>query len=119
MPANEASFSERYGYARPKEIIYRDDLAEKLRQPIIDILRESGRPKFLWERIERLFNRYGIEDWPPPAEPITLSKDEDDLDFIAVKRVLLRCEWFRLYDLLEDIFDQLYFHDTEIGRAHV
>jgi hypothetical protein len=113
--AKETSFSERHGLVRPQEILYRDELSEKLRQPIIDILRESGRATFLWERIERLFNRYGIADWPPPAEPITISQQENAPEFIAVKRVLLRCEWFRLYDLLEDIFDQMYFHDTELS----
>ncbi|MBZ5724188.1 MAG: hypothetical protein LAP87_04260 [Acidobacteriia bacterium] len=54
-----------------------------MRQPIIDILRRYSSAAFLWERIERLFNRYGIDDWPPPAEAITISKEEGDLDFIA------------------------------------
>jgi AbiJ N-terminal domain 4 len=27
---------------------------------------------------------------------------------------LLRCEWFRLYDLIEDLYSELDFHDTEL-----
>jgi hypothetical protein len=69
---------------------------------------------FLWERIEALFNPYGIEDWPPVGEPISVSKEEDTPEFVAVKRVLLRCNWFRLYDLIEDLFSHLDFHDTEL-----
>jgi AbiJ N-terminal domain 4 len=111
---NKASFSERQGFVRPREIVFRDDLPEKLRQPIIDIIRRYSSPAFLWERIERLFNRYGIDDWPPAPQPITISKEEDNLDFIAAKRVLLACEWFRLYDLIEDLFQQQDFHDSEL-----
>ena len=112
--ANEASFSQRQGYVRPKEIVYRDELPEKLRQPIIDILRRSFNWNFLWERIEALFNPYGIDEWPSTGQPKTISKEEDNPNFIAAKRVLLRCEWFRLYDLIEDLYGQLDFHDTEL-----
>jgi hypothetical protein len=35
-------------------------------------------------------------------------------DFIEIKRVLLGCEWFRLYDLIEDILQQLDFYDSEL-----
>jgi AbiJ N-terminal domain 4 len=113
---NQAPFSERQGYVRPREIVFRDDLPEKLRQPIINILRRSISADFLWERIERLFNPYGIDDWPKPAAPIPVAKEEDDPKFIAAKRVLLSCEWFRLYDLVEDIYQSLEFHDRELSE---
>jgi hypothetical protein len=112
--ASEASFSERQGYVRPREIIYRDGLPKKLRQPMINILRRSFNAAFLWERIERLLNPYGIEDWPAPAGPITILKEEDNPTFIRAKRVLLACPWFRIYELIEDLYGQLYFHDTEL-----
>lgn len=111
---NGGSFSQRQGYARPREIAYRDELPAKLRQPIIDILRCSFNSVFLWERIQALFNPYGIDDWPAGGEPIPVSKEEDRPEFIPTKRFLLRCEWFRIYDLIEDLFEQLDFHDREL-----
>lgn len=43
-----------------------------------------------------------------------LTRDEHP-DFAVIKRVLLGCEWFRLYDLIEDVFDQLSFYDSELA----
>jgi len=107
-------FSERHGYIRPKEIVFRDELPTKLREPIIKILRRYLPGAFLWERVERLFNRYGIDDWPPVKGALAISKEEDDPDFRAAKRVLLSCDWFRFYDVIEDVFQQLDFYDTEL-----
>jgi AbiJ N-terminal domain 4 len=109
-----ALFSQRQGYVRPKEIVYRDELPRRTpaahhRYPAALIQRA-----FLWERIEALFNPYGIDDWPPPGEPITILKEEDHPTFVAAQRILLRCEWFRLYDLIEDLYSQLDFHDIEL-----
>jgi AbiJ N-terminal domain 4 len=113
--ANRASFSKRQGYVRPKEIVFRDELPDELRQPIIDILWHSSSTAFLRERIDRLFNPYGIDELPKNMSGIFVSTEEHkDPDFIDIKRVLLGCEWFRLYDLIEDIFQQLDFHDNEL-----
>lgn len=114
--AKQASFSKRQGYVRPKGIVFRDELPDKLRQPIIDILRLSGSTAFLQERIERLFNPFGIDELPKCMTAISVSKEEREVpDFIDIKCVLLGCEWFRLYDLIEDILQQLVFHDTELA----
>ena len=103
--ANQASFSTRQGFVRPKEIVFRDELPDELRQPIIDILRHSNSTAFLRERIERLFNPYGIDELPKRMSPIFVSTEEHkDPNFIEIKRVLLGCEWFQLFDLIEDIF---------------
>lgn len=110
---DEGSFSQRQGYVRPREIVYRDELPPKLRQPLVDILQRSCGSRSLWERIERRFNPYGIDDWPTAGEPIPISKEEDPPEFINTKRVLLQCEWFRIYDLIEDLFRDLDFHDVE------
>lgn len=113
--ADQTSFSDRHGYLR-KDIVFRDDLSDELRQPVIDILRRSIPTPFLWERIGRLFNPYGLDPLPERPGPIPLvSEEENRTDFIAVKRVLLGCEWFQLYDLVEDIFQQLKFHDEELA----
>jgi hypothetical protein len=78
-------------------------------------LRLSVSTGFLWERLVEIFNPYGIEDWPQPGAPVTVSKEEDDPDFIAAKRVLLTCAWFHLYDLIEKIYRHMEFHDEELS----
>jgi len=108
------SFSERQGYSQPKEIRFRDELPVALRIPIFDILRRSVPSAFLWERIEKLFNPYGTDDWPQSSGPIAISRVEDTPELIGAKRVLVNCPWFRVYDIIEDIFDQLDFHDREL-----
>jgi hypothetical protein len=118
LMAKEALFSERQGYVGPREIVYRDELTYELRQPIIDILRRSVSREFLPERIESLFNPYGIDQLPRRDGPMIITEDERSAtDFTDAKRVLLACEWYRLYDLLEDVFQRLDFHDQE-QRAH-
>jgi hypothetical protein len=113
--ANQASFSNRQGYVRPQEIVFRGELSDELRQPIIEILRHSSTTPFLRQRIDRLFNPYGIDELPRHISGIFVSAEEHkDPDFIEIKRVLLGCEWFRLYDLIEDIFQQLHFYDSEL-----
>jgi len=109
------SFSERQGYIPPKEISFRDELPVKLRMPIFDILRRSVRSAFLWERIEKLFSPYGTDDLPQSSGSIAISREEDSPELIGAKRVLLSYPWFRVYDIIEDIFDQLDFHDRELS----
>jgi hypothetical protein len=113
--AKDAPFSKRQGYVRPKEIVYRDELSDELRQPIIDIIRRGASWEVSRETINRIFNPYGLDAIPKRDGPIITTSEEVHPDFTDIKRVLLACEWFRLYDLLEDIFDQMYFHDTELS----
>lgn len=113
--ANEVPFSKRQGYVRPREIVYRDELSDELRQPIFDIIRRSASWEALRETIKRIFNPYGLDAIPKRYGPMIIRHEEDHSDFTDIKRVLLACEWFRLYDLLEDVFDQMYFYDTELS----
>ncbi len=108
------TFSERHGYSQPKEIVFRDELPPKFREPIIEILKRYVSAGVLLERLEWLFNRYRIGEWPQGELAIAIFKEEDDSDFIAAKRVLLGCDWFRLYDVIEDVFQQLDFYDAEL-----
>jgi hypothetical protein len=107
------SFSSRLGYVQPRAIIYSDDLPAKLRFPIFEILQRYTSSAFLWDRIEKLLNPYGTDDWPVSTEAIPVSRGEDNEHAVAAKRVLSNCPWFRVYDVIEDVFKQLDFHDTE------
>jgi hypothetical protein len=109
-----SSFSERQGYSQPKEITFREELSVKLRIPVFDILNRYISSKFLWERVEKLFNPYGTDDWPEVTEAIPVMRGEDD-NAVAAKRVLLNCPWFRVYDVIEDIFGQLIFFENELS----
>lgn len=108
------SFSERHGYSQPKGITFRDELPVKLRIPIFEMLDHLVPSDFLWKRLEKLFNPYGTDDgWVENIEmtqAIPAAPGED-----AAKRVLLNCPWFRVYDVIEDIFRQLVFHETELS----
>jgi len=55
----------------------------------------------------------GLTSGRPRGEPIPIPKEEDRPEFVSAKRVLLQCEWFRIYDLIEDLFHDLDFHDVE------
>lgn len=114
MSTTRPPFSRRQGYSRAKEIVYRDDLPVELRFPIFNILRNYTRSDFLWQRFQKLFNPYGTDDWPRASTPIPIAKEEDDPQLIAAKRVIVSCPWFQVYDIIEDIFDKLRFHDTEL-----
>jgi hypothetical protein len=110
-----SSFSQRQGYVRPKEVQFTEELPEHLRIPIYDILRQNLNAKFLLERAEKLFNPYGIGSLPARTGSILVAKQEDDPDTIGFKRVFLGCEWFQVYDILEDAFAQLRFHEEELA----
>lgn len=104
MPSTYVPFSQRHGYARPKDVLYRDDLPARLRLPIVDILARYAGPRLLWERIEKVFDPYGTSPVPRTAE--------DDL--LAARHLLSSCPWFRVYDLIEDLFDQFSFYEEEL-----
>ena len=69
----------------------------------------------LMASITRVLNPYRMT---PPAERagyIDVSEAESKVAFLPVKRILLECEWFRLYDVIEDVFDQLNFYEIELA----
>lgn len=118
------SFSERHGYSQPKGITFRDELPAKLRIPIFEILKREVPSDFLWKRIKELLNPYETDDDYVDRQGyraarvsrddwITAAPGEDD-HAVAAKRVLLTCPWFRVYDVIEDIFGQLVlYHETD------
>jgi hypothetical protein len=108
-------FSQRQGYTRPQKIAFRESLPAQLRLPIFAILQDGVPAEFLMERISAILDPYGITPLPRYAEPLLVSKDEDTANQTALKRVLLSCEWFQVYDILEDIFDQLKFYELELS----
>ncbi len=113
--ADEGFFSERQGLIQPPpDIEFRDELPPRLREPIIRILRSYVPAPFLRERIEWVFDRYGIAALPS-GDKVIKTEDEDSIDFVTVKSVLMNCDWFKVYDVIEDIFDGLVFYETELG----
>jgi hypothetical protein len=108
------TFSERHGLIATPEAKYHESLPPELRQPIFDILRRYSNPAFLWERLEWLFNPYGISEYPS-GPPIVITKEEDRPAIVAAKRVLMNCDWFRVYDVVEDLYAQLDFHERELA----
>jgi len=70
-------------------------------------------PSFIWNRIERLFNPYGIDPLPNSTAPISISKEEDPQEAIGSKRFLMGCQWFQVFDQIEDIFKPVEFFDEE------
>src|ERR1039457_7682565 len=87
--AKEAPFSKRHGYVRPKEIVYRDELSDELRQPIIDIIRSSASWEVLRETINRIFNPYGLDAIPKRDGPMVITHEEDHPDFTDRKSTRL------------------------------
>ena len=110
-----SSFSERQGYDLPKAIRFRDELPEELRIPIYDILRRNLSPAFLLELAESILNPYGIDQLPRYTGALSVSKEEDIPQLIAFKRLFLGCEWFRIYDIIEDAFKHLDFYEEEFA----
>ena len=97
----ETPFSVRQGLVITPAIQYRDDLPVQLREPVFQICRHYLPSAYLWERAQAILNPYGIAQMPRGG-PIAVAKEEDTPDTVAFKQALLHCEWFRLYDILED-----------------
>ncbi|MFP5277375.1 MAG: AbiJ-NTD4 domain-containing protein [Acidobacteriota bacterium] len=110
-------FSARQGLIATPTIKYRDDLPAKLREPIFQICRHYLPAAFIWERVQAILNPYGIDQMPRGAS-IAVTKEEDNPDTVAAKQALMHCEWFRLYDVVEDLYAQLVFHETELAHEH-
>lgn len=116
-------FSERHGLNPQKEILYRNDIPDELRSPVIAILAEFIPTAFIFERLDRIFNPFGLD---PLRNPSTADADtEANQNTAVIQQVLSACPWFRVLDAIEDLYGQLLFHDTELreldeeARAHL
>lgn len=112
MPA-QPSFSDRQGLNTTPEIKYRDTLPTNLRQPIFDILRRNISDSFLLELLIKLLNPYGITKLPSGA-PVAVSGEDEGSDAVIAKGLFGYCEWFKVYELIENIYTQLDFHENEL-----
>jgi hypothetical protein len=110
------SFSQRQGYAHPKDIEFREDLPEHLRIPLYRMLIEVLNGSFLLERAKKLLNPYGLDALPRYAGSFDITKEEDDPATIEFKRIFLGCEWFEIYDIVEDVLTALRFHEEELAQ---
>lgn len=108
----EAPFSIRQGLSATPAIQYQDDLPTQLREPIFAILRDYVSISFLWERIQALFNPYGIDEIPRSKQTLFIKAGENK-DEIMAKEAMLHCEWFRVYDVVEDTYRQLVYFEQE------
>jgi hypothetical protein len=106
-------FSQRYGYAdQAKEIIVREELPVELRRPIEKILHRYISETVLNEAAKELSDPYGID--PPLVQTVPVEVYREDSDAALVfRRFLLNCPWFQVYNVVEDVLDQLDFHETE------
>jgi hypothetical protein len=107
-------FSQREGYARSPDIKFRNELPAHLREPIVELLREAIGGRYLLERVVKLLNPYGIDELPTSTEATLVPRDGDDPDTITAKRILFACDWYQLYDLIEDVIAQLDFYEEEL-----
>ena len=112
---SDTPFSVREGLIATSAIQYRADLPTPLREPIFSILRDYVPTALLWERIQALFNPYGIREIPR-GKQILFIKAEDNRDEVIAKEAMMHCEWFQLYDIVEDLFALLMFHDAELAE---
>jgi hypothetical protein len=104
-----SSFSQRQGYVRPKEIQFTEELPERPRIPIYEILRDNLNPTSLLERTEKLFNPYGIDSLPTHTGSILVAKEEDDPGHYSFQTSI---PGMRVVSglRLEDAFAELRFH---------
>jgi hypothetical protein len=111
----EPTFSVRHRLGSEAPILFRAELTDALRQPILDILRESVGTHVLMASLKRILDPYGMTPLPGRAGTIALSDAEVEARFEPAKRVLLECDWFRLYDVIEDVFGQLDFYESDLA----
>ena len=88
-------FSNRHGYRNSDpEITVRNDAPDELRSVLVDIAYESGlMPSELRDTVCKLLR--------VAADPDNWS-DFPNID-VEVRRILMRCEWFEVYDVIEEI----------------
>lgn len=105
MPSVQASFSVRNNYEQPDKILYRGDFPVAVRTPMLEILQWYADSEFVWERIELLAKRYGAGRLLRDSAPIRSAEENGSL--MKIRGFLALCPWFYIFDLIEDIFEQL------------
>lgn len=110
------SFSQRLGYVQPPpDIRFRDDLPFELRHPIVRILREYASRSHLRSVVSHLFDPYGITPLAELGMAIQAEYNETE-EALEFRRFLLYCPWNRVYDVIEELLQQLAFHENELAE---
>jgi len=106
------SFSARNGYSAPrKEILYREDLPQELRRPIVKILRSYIPEAVLREVQKQISDPYGLSSALNFA-PLEFQRDESD-DAFQFRRFMQYGPWFQVYDIIEETLEQLRSYERE------
>jgi hypothetical protein len=112
-------FSERQGFVLPKGIRYRDELPYKMRTPIIDLARQRTGAPWLYKIVRAQLDPYGlgIERAPIPfttqsqlSVPVQfdqLRPHFSDQNLQGIHDYIAECPWFRVYDVIEAIYQAL------------
>jgi hypothetical protein len=110
------SFSQRRGYARAREIRVREELPPSLRRPLVDIAARRVGSKRLREIVEGVLDPYGTDPHRPSEGVLFVSMfGQVDVDLNAVRERIDRCSWFRVYDIIEALFQVLAHQDQQGG----
>jgi AbiJ N-terminal domain 4 len=91
-------FSTRLGLRQQQPVKYTADIPTGLRPPIVEIVRRYTSADHRRARLKAIFNPYGTNAGPDPLE---------------IEDVFLTTEWFRMFDVIESIYQDLYDHDRE------
>jgi hypothetical protein len=106
-------FSKRHGYEPPKKITFREELPTELRLPIFEMLSRCVPDEALRDAIKKIYNPYGIDAPPAQTAPLPVQRGESDAS-VESKRFLLNCQWFHVYNVIEEILGQLDFYEREL-----
>lgn len=88
-------FSLREQLATEPKIIYRDEIPLKIKEIALEVVTRFVGEKFLNERIVKVLDPFSLND-------ITSN---------TARAEVVNAEWFRLFDIVEDILSQLDFHE--------
>lgn len=114
-----APFSERQGFMQPKGIRYRDELPYALRVPIIELARKRTGARWLRYLVSGVLDPYEIAANQPPESgpmarrsqgPVQFTpplRTYDNPDLQAAHDNIAGCPWFRVYDVIEAIYQEL------------
>ena len=108
------SFSQRNRYAKPPEIGVREELPQKLRQPIAHIAARQLGSKTLIQIVKAVLDPYGLDPQPQVAG-WAVFVGNGDADLIVATEMLNQCPWFRVYDVIEAIHRHLVRQDQQGG----
>jgi hypothetical protein len=103
-------FSQRYGYSKPEaKIVVRQDAPPELRSLVADLAyKEGAKPSSLrsiicgvtWKRADDS----NWSEWPNIAQ--------------EVQNLLDECEWYKVYDIIEAVYDRLLRAEQEDAAEH-